>query len=65
MPSARGWRRPNGPVRRGSPAVLHAADDLALEQHGVGDGGEGDDEHDRDLEDRDEEEGEEWSLWAH
>ena len=39
----------------GAPAVLHAADDLALQQHRVGDGGERDDEHDGDLEDADEE----------
>ena len=36
----------------GSPAVLHAAEDLALQQHGVGDRRERDDEHDGDLEDR-------------
>ena len=41
-----------GADARGSPAVLHAAEDLALEQHGVGDGRERDDEHHSDLDDR-------------
>ena len=41
-----------GADARGSPAVLHAAEDFALEQHGVGDGGERDDQHDGDLERR-------------
>ncbi len=40
-----------GADARGSPAVLHAAEDLALEQHGVGDRRQGDDEDDDDLED--------------
>ena len=35
----------------GSPAVLHAAEDLAFEQHGVGDGGQRDDEDHEDLQD--------------
>ena len=40
----------------GAPAVLHAADDLAFEQHGVGDGGERDDEHHEDLHNREQNE---------
>ena len=40
-----------GADARGTPAVLHAAEDLALQQHRVGDGHQGDDEHDDDLED--------------
>ncbi len=46
-----------GADARRAPAVLHAAEQLALEQHRVGDRGEGDDEHDHDLEDREQEEG--------
>ena len=45
-----------GADARGAPAVLHAAEDFAFEQHGVGHGRERDDQHDRDLDDRDEEE---------
>ena len=51
MPSARGCSRPNGPAR-GSPAVLHAAKNFALQQHRVGDRRERDDQHHRDLDDR-------------
>ena len=40
----------------GAPAVLHAAEDLALEQHRVGDRRQRDDEHDDDLEDAEQQE---------
>ena len=35
----------------GAPAILHATEDLALEQHGVGDGRQGDDEDHQQLDD--------------
>ncbi len=38
---------------RGSPAILHAAHDLALQPHGVGDDGEQNAESDGDLDYRD------------
>jgi len=41
-----------GADTRGSPAVLHATDELAFEQHRIGDRGERDDQHHDDLEDR-------------
>ena len=48
-----------------SPAVLHAAEDLTLEQHGVGDGGERQHEDDEDLQDAEQEEGEEGAEMGH
>ena len=49
----------------GSPAVLHAAEDLALKQHGVGDRGQREHEDDEDLQDAEQEEGDEWAEMGH
>ena len=54
-----------GADARGSPAVLHAAEDLALQQHGVGDRRQRDDEHDDDLEDAEQQKCLEWREVAH
>ena len=55
-----------GADARGSPAVLHAAEDFALQQHRVGDGRQRDDQHDGDLDDGEEQEDlRMWSRWHH
>ena len=54
-----------GADARGSPAVLDAAEDLALQQHRVGDRRQRDDEHDDDLEDAEQQECLELGEMAH
>ena len=50
-PSASGCSSPNGPDTRGSPAVLHVADNFALQPDRVGDRREQHEECERDLDD--------------
>ncbi len=56
MPSASGCSRPNGPDAGGSPAILNAAQHLALEQHRIGDRRQRNDEDDDDLKDAEQQE---------
>ncbi len=60
-----GLQQAEGADARGSPAVLKAAEDFALEQHRVGNGAERDAEYDRDLDDREQKEDFEVGQMSH
>ena len=55
-PSTRGWSEAEGADAGGSPAILQAAENFALEQDRIGDRHQRNDEHDGDLDDREEQE---------
>ena len=58
-------QQPERADARGSPAVLDAADNLALQPDGVGHGGQQHDQRDHDLDQRDEDESGDDSSYLH